>query len=587
MMKKSIIFLLILTLVVSTFLVGCTTKDDPVDTGTENGEVTDTEEPEESEEPEETTEEPSGTLVVGITEASGNFNPLYYSSAYDAYVVDLVFQTLIWRDFDGEYVGNVAESWDYSNDDKTITFKMREDVVFSDGEPLTAEDVVFTYQVLADPSYTGRYGSAVKDMLGYTDYYEGKTEEFEGVVALDDYTVEFNFAEAIRVNLDNTTTQIMPKHYYGPDFEYNSTASVEAITGEPIGSGPYLVDAFQEKEYVSLTRNDNYGGEGYMIQDIILKFVDMTTDIVELTTDNVDLLPGVIEPDKIQQAKDADKEMNIYPRSGYGYVKTNNEWGPTADKAVRQALYYAFNRDEFVNSYFKDEETGEILAGTQSHPFSQVSWALDDEVNAELNDYEFDMEKAKSILDEAGWEVGSDGIRSKDGKLLELNIAAMPDHDILATLIPMWERDWGQGLGAKLNIAYLEFNTMLDYVIYDSDENVDKWSLFFLATSINSPDPHSLYTEFHSDYIGSGNDNTSRYSNPEIDALLDEAKVIMEPAEATPIYQEIVKILNDEAVMMPVYVNTYYDLYDPKLVDFTTDSLWDWVRALGEAKIAE
>ena len=583
-MKKSIVFLLILTLVMSAFLVGCSTDDsDPVDTDTENGEAVDGEETDKD----GTSEEPSGTLVVGITEASGNFNPLYYSSAYDAYVVDMVFQTLIRRDFDGEWEGVVAESWEYSNDDKTITFEMRDDVVFSDGEPLTADDIVFTYKVLADPSYTGRYGAAVKDMKGYEAYADGETEEFEGVVALDDYTVEFNFEEPLRVNISNATTQIMPEHYYGEGFEYNNTASVENITGEPVGSGPYKVDTFQEKEFVSLSRNDNFGGDGYMIQDIILKFVDMTTDIVELTTDNVDLLAGVIEPDKIAQAKEAGKEVNSYPRSGYGYVKTNNEWGPTADVAVRQALYYAFNRDEFVNSYFKDEESGDLVAGTQSHPFSQVSWALDDEVEAELNDYAFDMEKAKSILDEAGWVLNADGIREKDGQLLELNIAAMPDHDILATLIPMWERDWGQGLGAKLNIAYLEFNTMLDYVIYDSDANVDKWSLFFLATSINSPDPHSLYTEFHSDNIGSGNDNTSRYSNPKIDELLDEGKTIIDEEEATPIYQEVVKILNEEAVMMPVYVNIYHELYDPKLVDFETDSLFDWVRALEDARIEE
>jgi peptide/nickel transport system substrate-binding protein len=585
MMKKSIIFLLILTLVMSTFLVGCTTDEDPVDTGTDNGEVTDGEDTDED--TEEPATEPSGTLVVGITEASGNFNPLYYSATYDGYVVDMVFQQLIDRNFEGEFEPVIAESWEYSNDDKTITYKMRDDVVFSDGEPLTADDVVFTFKVLADPSYTGRYGSYVKDMEGYQDYYDGKTEEFKGVVALDEHTVQFNFVEALRVNLANTAFPIIPEHYYGAEFAYNNTAPVEAITGEPMGSGPYVVDAFQEKEYVSLVRNENFAGEGYMVKDIILKFVDMTTDIVELTTGNVDLLAGVIEPDKIAQAREAGKEMNTYPRSGYGYIKTNNEWGPTADVAVRQALYYAFNREEFVNSYFKDEETGEILAGTQSHPFSQVSWALDDEVKAELNDYDFDLEKAKSILDEAGWTVNADGFREKDGKLLELNIAAMPDHDILATLIPMWERDWGQGLGAKLNIAYLEFNTILDYVIYNSDSNVDKWSLFFLATSITTPDPHTLYSSFHSDYIGSGNDNTSRYSNPKVDELLDEGKAIMDPEEAKPIYKEIVKTLNDEAVMMPVYVNTYYDIYDPKLVDFKTSSLYDWVKALKDAKIVE
>lgn len=580
-MKKSIIFLLILTLVLSTFLVGCKPKQETVDKPV-------TETPDKVEEtPVDVVEEPSGTLVVGITEASGNFNPLYYSSAYDGYVVDFVFQGLISRNFEGEYEGDLAESWSYSNDDKTITFKMKEDAKFSDGTPVTAKDIVFTYQVLADPSYTGRYGSAVKDMKGYKDYFEGKTDVFEGVVALNDYEIQFNFEEALRTNFANCTYPAMPVHYYGADFAYNNTAGVEAISGEPIGSGPYKVDKFAEKEYVALSRNENFAGEGYLVKDIILKFVDMTTDIVELTSGSVDLLAGVIEPNKIADAKKAGMQFNTYPRSGYGYVKTNNEWGPTSDVKVRQALYYAFNTEEFVNSYFKDEETGEVLAGTQAHPFSQISWALDDQVKAELNDYDFDLEKAKALLDEAGWKLNAQGFREKDGKVMELNVAAMPDHDILATLIPMWERDWGQGLGVKLNIAYLEFNTILDYVIYDSDANVEKWSLFFLATSITSPDPHTIYTSFHSDYIGSGQDNTSRYRNAKVDELLDKGKSIMSVDEAKPIYKEVVKILNDEAVMMPVYANIYFDLYNPKLSGFKTSSLYNWVAAMKDAKVTE
>ena len=107
MKKKIFVFMLALVMVTSLF-AGCTPKA-----------------------------EIGGTLVVGITEASGNFNPLYYSSAYDGYVVDLVFEGLIIRNWEGGYAEGdaIAESWEYSNDDKTITFKMKEDIVFSDGEP--------------------------------------------------------------------------------------------------------------------------------------------------------------------------------------------------------------------------------------------------------------------------------------------------------------------------------------------------------------------------------------------------------------------------------------------------------------------
>ncbi len=577
-MKKSLVLLLCLVMVASAFLAGCSPKEEAVtETTAAAGEAT----------TEAAGAEPSGTLVVGITEASGNFNPLYYSSAYDGYVVDMVFQGLIKRNFDGEYEANIADSWEYSEDGKSITFNMKKDIVFSDGQPLTANDVVFTYQVLADPSYTGRYSSTVKDLVGYDEYYAGETTEFTGVEAIDEYTVKFNFKEALRVNFENCSFSIIPKHYYGADFAVGNTASVEALTTDAMGSGPYVISQFKEKELVYLERNPLFVGEGYMIKEIILKFVDQTTDIVELTSGGVDLLAGQIEPKKISEARNGGFSINQYNRSGYGYVKTNCEAGPTADAKVRQALYYAFNVKEFVNSYYYDADTDQVLAVTQYHPFSQISWAIDDTLLDSMIEYDFDLEKAKALLDEAGWLVGTDGLRYKDGKVFELKIAAMPDHDILATLIPMWERDWAQGLGIQLTVAYLEFNTILDYVIYNSDANVENWSLFFLATSITTPDPHTLYTSFHSDYIGSGMDNTSRYSNPEVDALLDQGKAIMDIEEAKPIYAQVAKILNEEAVMMPVYANTYFDLYAPKLVDFNTSSLYNWVYALKDAKIVE
>lgn len=590
MKKKGIVFLLILALMLSVF-AACAPAEE-ADSPTDDPDTEETTDPvededEDEEDTEEVSDEPSGTLIVGIEEASGNFNPLYYSSAYDGFTVDMLFQGLIKLDENGEFVPSVAESWEFSDDELSITFKMREDIVFSDGEPLTADDVVFTYTVLADPSYTGRYGSYVRDMKGFDEYYGEETDEFEGVVALSDYEVQFNFEEVNRINLSNSGFSILPEHYYGADFTPGDTSSVEAITSEPIGSGPYKLENFQPEELVYVTRNENYADGGYLVKDVIMKFVDMTTDIVELTSGEIDYLPQVIEPDKINQALDAGFEMNSYPRSGYGYVKTNHEWGPTSEVEVRQALYHAFNIEEFVNSYFLDEVSGEVLANTQAHPFSQVSWAIDDALLDEMNDYEFDLDRANEILDEAGWVREGDGVRTKDGEPLKLNIAAMPDHDILATLIPMWERDWGEGLGVELDVAYLEFNTMLDYVIYNSDENVDQWSLFFLAVSITTMDPHTHYSSFHSDYIGSGMDNTSRYSNEEVDALFDEAKAIMDPEEATPIYRDIVKILNEEAVMMPVYANIYHDLYNEKLQDFHTDSLWNWVQALEDARIVE
>lgn len=527
------------------------------------------------------------TLVVGVLEMSGNFSPLYYSSSYDGYVVDLVYESLLTRNYDGELVPNLAKDYTYSDDGKSITFKLREDAKYSDGTNVTAKDVEFSYLVLADKSYTGRFGSYAQDLVGYKEYNSGATNTLAGVEVVDEYTIIFHFNDAYRTNLENCLMPAMPRHVY-PDYKQGDTSSIEANVNKPIGSGPYMLREFKGKEYAALTKNPNYSGTGYEIQNIVMKFVDNTTDITSLTTGEVSMLLSIVEPDKIAAARaNGNIAFNEYPRSGYGYIRFNCETGPTSDKAVRQALYRSFNIEEFVNSYFYDEESDSLLATTQYHPFSQVSWVIDDKLLNELPDFSFNMDEAKKILDDAGWKIGPSGFREKNGQILELKIAAIPDHNILQTLIPLWERDWGQTLKCKLSIAYLEFNTLSDYVVYNSDANVNNWSMYFMATTITSPDPDALYNTYHSSMIGSGKDNTMRYKNPTVDKMLDEGKGIMDVEEAKTYYKDLVKIISEDAAMIPVYTNTIFDLYSNNIVDFKTNSFYPWTSALRNAKIVK
>ena len=271
-------------------MVGCGNKDNgkAEDPGNDNG---GTEEDTPSSEP-----VAGGQITVGVTEMSGLFNPAYYSSAYDAVVVDLVFDTLIKMNVDGIYQPSASDGqWEVSEDGKDITFKLKQDMKFSDGEPVTADDVIFTYRFLSDSSYTGRYGSVVQDLVGYEEYFaDSANAEFKGVTKEDDYTVTFHFKEGFRTNIANCAMEIMPEHYYGANWTPGDTSSIEAITSEPIGSGPYVLEKYEEAQYASLKKNPTYYGEGYLIDGVLCKFVDQSTDIVELTAGEVDLLPGVI-----------------------------------------------------------------------------------------------------------------------------------------------------------------------------------------------------------------------------------------------------------------------------------------------------
>ena len=539
------------------------------------------------------TDEPSevklgGSITVGVYELTGDFNPAYCTTDADEKVVDLVFDSLITLNENGVYEPSACTSWEYSDDSKEIIFKIRQDITFGDGVKVTADDVVFTYKLLADPSYQGKGENYVKALAGIEEYKRGYSNTFMGVTKISDDTVKFSFKEALRTNLSYCDFYIMPEHYYGANWKNGDTSTIKAITDKPIGSGPYTLEDFKVGENAILRRRRDYYGKGYYIEKLLFEVVDRGADIERLKTGDIDVLPKVTEVEKLNAInKNEELTFNKYNRAGYGYVKFNCQYGPTSEIRVRQALYYAFNVQDFVNNYFRDTETGEVLGSVQYHPFSPISWALDDKAISQLIEYKYDLNKAATILDEEGWKVGPSGFREKAGKIMELKICALTDSDILNSLIPMWQSAWGEGLKIKLNIAYLPFDTILNYVLVNSDENVENWNLYFLATDIISADPHSLYTMFHSAYVGNGKDNDSRYKNFEVDKLFEEAKSITDIEQAKPYYRRILKILNEEAVTIPVYVNNYFDLYNKKLKNFSSRDGYGWAKALRNAYVQE
>src|SRR5699024_10491151 len=144
--------------------------------------------------------QPGGTITGAMYSApSGMFNPIFYEEAYEANILDFTHESLFIQNENLEFEPNIAEEgWELNDDQTELTIHLKEDVTWHDGENFTAHDVVFTYQSIADPDYVkagGVRSNYVTPLLGYEEYVEGETDEFEGVVAEDDYTVTFNFNE--------------------------------------------------------------------------------------------------------------------------------------------------------------------------------------------------------------------------------------------------------------------------------------------------------------------------------------------------------------------------------------------------------
>jgi peptide/nickel transport system substrate-binding protein len=529
----------------------------------------------------------SDTLVVGTVRLNGVFSPLYYASAYDGWVVDLVFDSMMKYNENNELIPHLlSEEPSISDDGLTYTFRLEEGILFTNGEELTAEDVKFTLSILADPSYTGRYSNA-QYIKGYQEMRAGNARELEGVHVVDDYTLDVTFTQVRSDNLLNIVDIGIMSASVFPDYEVGDTSMIEAQNQTPIGTGPYILNSWEGSD-AALKKNPNYWGEGYEIEKIIMKEVESTTDFQELKSNNIDLLLGVVEAAKVGSAYMEDNlELVSYPRAGMGYLTYNTVKGATTDIAVRQALTYAFNRQDFIDTYYETPEMpdgiGSYIPATFQNPASPLGDVVRGERELEdLKQYEYDLDKANEILDQAGWIKGNDGIREKNGERLEIKILAIENNAVLDTLIPMWNSDW-KAIGVDVQVALTDFNTVLDKVT--NDESLDEWNAYFIAIGWTA-DEFSGYNTFHSSQAYSGGQNYSRISNIELDILLDTGLRELDLEKQIKIFEEKAILLNELVPVVPLFGNTFYDIYNKnRLENLNTNTLYQWPAALKEARL--
>ena len=391
------------------------------------------------------------TLTVGTSqEMSGVFSPLYYLSGFDGDVINLIYQGMLKYDANSELNPELAQEMPtVSEDGKTVTFKLKKGIKFSDGTKFTSSDVKYTFTVLSDPSYTGYLSTVPSNIEGYEEYYSGDAKELKGIETPDDYTVVFHLSSPMIDAVSTLGTQpICSDEQF--DYEKGHTKKIEKKSGDPIGTGAYKLKSFDKSKGATFVKNDQFDfkDDEYDVDRIIIKKTDSSTELSELKKGNLDLLPANIEQSKIGQASlDKDLKVSSYKTAGEGFLGFNCASGTTSDVAVRQALGYAIDRESFVDNFFKYEEASDevkkdligYVPEVYWNPVSNLvgSYVTGDETLEGLTVYRYDLEKAKQILEDAGWKVGSDGIREKNGQKLEVKFLVSVDVPALETLIPM------------------------------------------------------------------------------------------------------------------------------------------------------
>ena len=533
------------------------------------------------------------TLTVSVNQSlTGQFTPQYASSAYDQYVANLCYESMLKYNADNELEPVLAKDLpEVSEDGLTLTYKLEKGHKFSDGTEVTAKDVKFTFTTLADPSYTGPNGGGLENLVGYKEYNSGAAKELTGIETLDDYTVVFHLVnpQIDAVSLFGTMGITSADHY--SKYKQGNVKVVEKNQEESCGSGAYQIKSYDKASGASFVRNEEFKPEKgqYQVDRIVMKKTDVTTEVSELKKGTVDLIPEVIETNKVSEAsQDDNMAFNYYTRSAVGFVALNANNGATADKAVRQALMYATDRQGFCDSYFRwdkkaSDEVKKVKGGyvpaAYWNPASVNSGAVvrNEETIDGLNTYAFDMDKANQVLDEAGWVRGTDGIREKDGQKLEIKFLLSEGNSVLETLIPMVKKTWSD-LGVDLKQTTVDFSTLLSNIQDTSHDS--EWNMCFLATSFTSNQDSSANDSYANDPENMAVNNYSRINDQALIDQLTKARVTADEKQSKADYAEAMKMAADDAGYMPVYSGMMFNLYNKK-VDLTgTGTLRNWSQSM-------
>ncbi len=421
-------------------------------------------------------------IVLAIQgEPDEGFDP---TLGWGRYGSPLFQSTLLKRDADLNIVNDLAESWQVTEDGTLWTVKIREDVTFTDGEPLTAEDVAYTFNTAA-----GQGG--VVDLSG-----------FEEAVAVAPYEVEIRL-EAPRSTFVNRliTLGIVPEHAHGEEYARN-----------PVGSGPYTFVQWQEGQQLIVEANPDYYGGSPAIQRLVFLFAEEDTAFAAAKAGQAQVVSvpqalaiQTIEGMTLYDVGSVDNRGIMFPfvpnteeESEAGYPIGNDV---TADPAIRQAINYALDRQALVEG---------ILEGYGSPAFGPVSGLPWEEPQADIEDA--DLDQAQAILATAGWQdTDGDGVLEKEGLKAEFTVV-YPASDSTRQALALAAADMIQPLGIQMTAegrSWDEIETLMH-----SNAVVFGWG---------SHDPTEVYNLYHSSLAGVDFFNAGYYENTEIDELLDLA----------------------------------------------------------------
>ncbi len=461
-------------------------------------------------------------MVEGSIGDASNLIPILSSDSASHGIASMIYNGLVKYDENLKIVGDLAESWNISEDGLIITFKVRKGVKWHDGYPFTAEDVLFTYQVTIDPKTPTAYSG---------DFLKVKKAE-----VIDPYTFRVTYDIPFAPALASWSAAVLPKHLLnGKDITRTK------LSRSPIGTGPYMFKEWKTGQKIVLISNPDYfEGRPYIDGYIIRIIPDMATMFLELRAKGIDRM-SLTPLQYTRQTENRFFYNNFnkyrYLSFSYTYLGYNLRNPFFKDKRVRQAISYAINKEEIIKGVILG------LGKEATGPFKPGTWAY----NSEVKKYNYDPKKAKKLLAEAGWkDTDGDGILDKNGNPFVFEIITNQGNEIRAKCAEIIQRRLAD-IGMKVKIRIIEWAAFIKEFI-----NKRRFDAIILGWTI--PLDPDLYDVWHSSKTGPEELNFISYKNDEVNQLLEKGRSTFDKKGRKRCYDRIQEILAEEQPYTFLYV---------------------------------
>ena len=461
-----------------------------------------------------------GRIVAGATGDPKTMQPVISTDTQSSFVWQFFYLPLTRSNYKtGQTEPSLAEKFELSKDGLTLTYTLKDNLVWSDGTAFTGDDYKYTAEAVMRSKKTTRQ-STFANVVGAQDYKDGKADEIKGIQVSGGgktVTIQFTkiFCPATAAMGGAGAGGILPSKYFKTQWDNKSTDATKNIDdvamnmNPPASMGPFVFKEFKPGVQVTLAKNDKYFRGAPFADELVIKvYADATAIKNALVTGEVTYATA--------EAKDYDELTKVdslkgyrYKSSSYNYIGWNAKGAKApwlANKDVRQALWYGINVDAIMQKIV-------FGLGTQVYAHDPpVSWAYDD---SGMTKYNYDVAKAKSLLEKAGAKMGSDGIyRWSDGSPMKMRIETNQGNNARETILQFAQEQY-KAIGIQIDPLLESFNALLDR----TDPGTD-FEGFIIGWSLGAdPDPFSIW---HSSQQGKGQFNDVGYANPAVDKALED-----------------------------------------------------------------